>query len=128
MVERIILSAIIGLIAIAGFEFFNRVKRFRASTASQINKGEKGSSILYFRSDNCSGCAAQNQIIRQLAVDLQKAIKKIDVDENPQLAETYGVISLPTTLVMDAAGNARYINYGVVNPRKLTQQWVSVTS
>ena len=126
MLERLLITGIIGLLSIAGFEILNGFQRQRATAANQANNHETSPYILYFRSDSCSGCETQSQLLMQLDDALQYAIQKVDVDQNPQLAETYGVLSLPTTLVMDADGNARYINYGVVNPRKLTHQWMSV--
>ncbi len=126
MLDRVLITILVGLLSLAGFEIVSRLQRQRATIANQTTGRTANPHILYFRSDNCASCATQTQLLAQLDDELQYAIEKIDVDANPKLAEAYGVMSLPTTLVMDAAGNARYINYGVVNPRKLTNQWMTV--
>ena len=128
MVERLIITGIIGLISIAGFEIFSGFGREKATQLNVIKGSNKKPQIMYFRSESCSSCAAQNQYMSELNQEIQQAILKIDVDEQPLLAESYGVMSLPTTLLNDAKGNTRFINYGIVNAKKLTSQWESVLS
>lgn len=127
MIERLLITGLIGLFSVAGFEIFSGMRRKQATAASQVTRYTSGPHILYFRSESCTGCATQTELMTRLDDDLQSVIQKVDVDVDPQLAQAYGVLSLPTTLIMDAGGNARYINYGVVNPKKLTSQWQNIT-
>lgn len=50
----------------------------------------------------CAPCRMQGPIIEELA-DERSDIKvgKLDVDENPEIAEKYGVMSIPTLLVIE---------------------------
>ncbi len=47
---------------------------------------------------------------------------EIDATERPDLAKIWGVMSVPTTFLLDAHGEARYVNNGVARAEKLMQQ------
>ena len=86
----------------------------------------KGPCILYFTGASCPGCKKQDNVMTHLEDSIQQAIQKVDVDKNPGMAEIYEVMSLPTTMILDADGYVQHFNYGVVNTRKLIRQWKSV--
>lgn len=50
----------------------------------------------------CAPCRMQGPIVEELT-DERSDIKvgKLDVDENPEIAEKYGVMSIPTLLVIE---------------------------
>lgn len=47
---------------------------------------------------------------------------EIDAAERPDLAKTWGVMSVPTTFLLDSRGVARYVNHGVTRAEKLMAQ------
>jgi thioredoxin 1 len=49
----------------------------------------------------CGPCQMMGPIIEQLAEELEGKVivGKINVDENPQMAQKYGIMSIPTLLV-----------------------------
>jgi hypothetical protein len=47
---------------------------------------------------------------------------EIDASARPDLAKTWGVMSVPTTFLLDARGEARYVNHGVTRAEKLLEQ------
>ena len=49
-------------------------------------------------------------------------VVEIDAYERPDLAKLWGVISVPTTFLLDARGEARYVNNGVARANKLMEQ------
>lgn len=49
-------------------------------------------------------------------------IVEIDATERPDLAKTWGVMSVPTTFLLDLRGEARYVNNGVTRAEKLMEQ------
>lgn len=52
----------------------------------------------------CGPCQIQGPIIEQLANELSEQkmkIGKLDVDENPNTAQKYGILSIPTLLFMN---------------------------
>lgn len=56
--------------------------------------------LVDFYADWCGACRVQDPILDELAREVDAAkIVKVNVDEQPELAERYRVISLPTLLV-----------------------------
>jgi peroxiredoxin len=49
-------------------------------------------------------------------------VVEINAYEQPDLAKTWGVLSVPTTFVIDERGEARYVNNGVARAEKLLEQ------
>jgi hypothetical protein len=49
-------------------------------------------------------------------------VVEIDAAERPELARRWGVMSVPTTFVLDARGKARYVNNGIARADKLLRQ------
>ncbi len=59
--------------------------------------------LIDFYADWCGPCKMQSPIIDQIAEEQGEVIKvgKINVDESPELAEKYGVMSIPTILIIE---------------------------
>jgi hypothetical protein len=49
-------------------------------------------------------------------------VVEIDATERPDLAKTWGVMSVPTTFLLNSRGEARYVNNGVARVEKLMEQ------
>ena len=61
----------------------------------------EGIILLDFYADWCGPCRMVLPIVEEIAAEREDvAVGKINVDENPQLASRYGVISIPTLIVM----------------------------
>ncbi len=119
----------LGLIALAALFLFllNLYQRRRATAAAQADTGEadvrsQRPRVLYFRSDTCISCETQSRLFEKLDVSILELVQKVDVDRERDLAETYNVLTLPTILVIDAEGQVRHINYGLVAPQRLQTQ------
>lgn len=81
--------------------------------------------LLVFGSPGCRTCAgAQKPAVRSLADRLGKAIQilEVDVTTQPELAERYGVLSLPTIFVLDRTGSPQRVNHGFVPSGELHRQ------
>ncbi|MGH7722511.1 MAG: TlpA family protein disulfide reductase [Candidatus Dormibacteria bacterium] len=80
--------------------------------------------ILYFTADHCTVCrVAQRpalQRLREVVLDL--GIREIDVARDPGSARAYRVMTLPTTVVLDAAGRAVAVNAGFAAESTLRDQ------
>ncbi len=60
---------------------------------------EKNLPILLFSSDNCSLCPPIFEDINKLSAEFPLDIKVIDIDSNEELANEFGILSLPTTII-----------------------------
>ncbi len=81
--------------------------------------------IVYFTTPGCIPCRTQQQpALEQLRRDLNDHIQifKIDATEDPAAAERWGVMTAPTTFVLDENLKPRHVNYGVADTRKLKAQ------
>jgi thioredoxin-like negative regulator of GroEL len=86
-----------------------------------------GPAILFFSGAACTIChTAQRPALDRLApaLDGRVAVREIDVAEEPSLAQRFKVMSLPTTVVVDADGRARAVNAGFAPAPVLQRQLV----
>ena len=58
--------------------------------------------VLHFSADWCGPCAAVRRVVQQVLDDRSDARElELDIDAHPILARELGVLSLPTTFVLD---------------------------
>lgn len=76
--------------------------------------------ILYFTGESCSVCRThQEPALARLG---SVRIDKVDAVAERDLADRFSVYTLPTTVVMSAAGTALHVNYGYAPAPKLERQ------
>lgn len=130
MFERILISLTLIILLVAAYGLFQARHRVKAQKAirRQVTLANGQPSLLYFWSDDCAPCVTQAQFLRQLPdqVSEQVRVEKIDAEKEPQMAATYGVFTLPTTMLVDGQGSVRHVNYGLTDVRKLTSQLESL--
>jgi thioredoxin-like negative regulator of GroEL len=81
--------------------------------------------ILYFTTPDCAPCrTVQGPAIEELGEQLGDRLQvvKIDASEQMALADYWGVLSVPTTFIIDAEGQPRHVNNGVTPAVRLRQQ------
>lgn len=87
--------------------------------------------ILYFTTPGCGPCRAVQapalEEIKQAHAGSVQVIK-IDAQEHPDIADHWGVLSVPTTFVIDRSGKPRFLNAGVARAEKLERQLSEVAS
>jgi thioredoxin 1 len=66
----------------------------------------------------------QRPALRRLEATLgdRLQIVEINAQEQPDLARQWGVLSVPTTFLLDSQGKTRHVNYGVTPTEKLLAQ------
>ena len=81
--------------------------------------------ILYFTTPGCAPCkAVQRPALQNVQALLGERLQVIEVDAEarPDLANYWGVLSVPTTFIIDARGEPRRVNHGVASTDKLLGQ------
>ena len=81
--------------------------------------------IVYFTTPDCVPCKTiQRPALDKIKTLLGERLQVIEIDasERPDLAKSWGVMSVPTTFLLDAHGEARYVNNGVARVEKLMEQ------
>lgn len=81
--------------------------------------------IVYFTTPDCVPCKTlQRPAIESVTNMLGERLHVVEIDatQQPNLAKNWGVMSVPTTFVLDARGEARYVNNGVARAEKLLEQ------
>jgi thiol-disulfide isomerase/thioredoxin len=81
--------------------------------------------LVYFTTPDCAPCkTVQRPAIERVSNLLGEKLHVVEIDasEQPDVAKTWGVMSVPTTFVLDASGEARYVNNGVARAEKLLEQ------
>ena len=103
----------------------NRLSRRRA-TAPGLEKLRPGlPAILYFTTPDCVPCrTAQRPALERLKAEMAGGVQVLEVDAGaqPVVADYWGVLSVPTTFIIDPAGRPRRVNHGVTSKEKLKQQ------
>jgi thiol-disulfide isomerase/thioredoxin len=94
------------------------------SSAQGLTHGDRPA-ILYFTTPDCAPCKTiQRPAIETLQRQLGESFEVVEVDAStrPELASQWGVLSVPTTFILDREGAPRYVNHGVAPVRKLQSQ------
>jgi thioredoxin 1 len=81
--------------------------------------------LVDFWAEWCGPCRAVGPVLEEVAGELQGKLKivKLNVDENPQTAAKYGVMSIPT-LMMFKNGELASRQVGAAPKAKL-EQWIT---
>jgi thioredoxin 1 len=117
---------IIGLGAFAYWLINQRLLiRARNNIFALVDKLPDKPVLVYFTTPDCAPCkTVQRPAIDRVSNLLGEKLEVIEINayEQPDLAKTWGVMSVPTTFVLDARGEARYVNNGVARAEKLLEQ------
>jgi len=131
MTTELLTRALMALtIAGVGVGVYGLANRYVLSRASEKYRGLESfrlgiSAILYFTSPTCVPCkTTQRPAIQKVKEQLGEEIQVIEIDasQRTDLADYWGVLSVPTTFVIDPKGQPRHINHGVTLASKLLHQ------
>jgi thiol-disulfide isomerase/thioredoxin len=117
-------------ISLAGWALFHLVSRLNLrrveAVAPRLDALEPGkAAIVYFTTPDCAACkSVQRPALVRLQQMMGNRLQIIEINayENPDMAKTWGVMSVPTTFVLDLKGSPRQVNYGVTPAEKLFSQ------
>lgn len=86
---------------------------------------DAGIRVLAFSSEDCSPChTLQRPALDRLLGERQGRVSVVEIDapSSPELTRRYAVLTVPTTVVLDASGKAHAVNYGFAPAGKLLAQ------
>lgn len=88
---------------------------------SEILKSEK-TVLIDFYADWCGPCKMMSPVIDEIAEEMKENVKvgKVNVDENQDLAMEYGVMSIPTIVVLKN-GEVQKTFVGVTDKEEIKQ-------
>jgi len=79
-------------------------------------------SILFFKSDFCTQCLNLQKPVLNNIQTKNISIYTIDAPSAETLTKKFRIRSVPTTIVVNNQGQAKYINRGFVNEKILLEQ------
>jgi thiol-disulfide isomerase/thioredoxin len=82
-------------------------------------------SLVYFTSPTCAPCRTyQRPVIERLQAQLGERLQVVEIDASSEteIADRWGVMSVPTTFLFDTQGQPRFVNHGVTPLEKLFRQ------
>lgn len=127
ILSRTIFAAAIIALGIFGYWLINQrlLVRAKSNIFTLFNQLPNKPVIVYFTTPDCAPCKtvqrpALNRVTQILGDSLE--IVEIDATQRPDLAKQWGVMSVPTTFLLDVRGEARYVNNGVTRAEKLMEQ------
>jgi hypothetical protein len=131
MIERlIILAALLLVVAALAVAIRARARRAAEQARGRTVPAEllqpsalSGRSILYFFGSHCSLCRQQSAVLDTLEAQEGTPVTRIDAAHHAQLARSLGVMTVPSTAVLDR-GQVRAVNLG---PRSLQDLQAQLT-
>lgn len=140
-IEAVVITVVLLCVALGGYWLYRLLNGRRAlqklrgdsdSPAAkffpnyQLNKP----GIVLFTADYCGPCKHRQRpnIQKVIAHFGESTIQfiMVDVDELPEVANRWGVMSLPTTVILDKDGKPIHINHGVTEQETLQKQLQSI--
>lgn len=129
MLERLIIAGVISIVGVAlyrGVQWLNLRRVSRLGDDPILADWRHGKpAILYFTAEFCVPCRTQQRPaldrLRSHVGDRVQIIQ-VDAEHATATAARWGVMSLPTTFVLDGNGKPQAVNYGVASTEKLLTQ------
>lgn len=131
MTDRLLLALLLialGVLAYRAYAWL--VLRRRIVAGLGLDEFRPGSpAVLYFTDPGCAPCVnVQDPALAELKSAFGSGLQVIKVQalERTDLTDAWGVLSLPTTFIIDATGRPRGVNHGVARADKLREQLAAI--
>ncbi len=131
MLERVLVAIGVMIFGVLTYRLLLWAQQRVVTRRAQTHALSDRAALLIFTSPTCAPCKLQQlPIVNRLMTDWNDRIdlQVIDVTEQPEIAQQYGVWSLPTSIVLKADQSVVAINQGVAHAKKLRQQFEQATA
>lgn len=131
MLERLglaLLIAVVGLAVYLGWTRWWLARKARQTLGLPDYKPGRPA-VLYFTAPGCLPCeTVQRPALNELMAQWDGRLQVLEVDaiEHPDLADSWGVLAVPTTFVIDSHGRPRRVNHGVARLDRLSAQLAEI--
>lgn len=125
MLERILIFVVFCTVCYGAYQALQRWQIRRISKIDPLLAGLRLDipTIVYFTTPLCHVCKfQQTPVLEQLQREAAVQVIRVDAAEQPDAAERWGVLTAPTTFILDQRGLPRAVNNGVADERTLCQQ------
>lgn len=127
LLTRILWTVLLTGAGIGLFLLINRTILHRTADLSRYLPGWQPGRpvILYFTTPDCAPCRTiQRPALQQVQAEWGDRLQVIEVDatRRADLAKRWGVLSVPTTFLLDTTGKPRFVNHGVTRAEHLMDQ------
>jgi len=128
MIERLVIVAVLAILGVVVYQLYTRRQLAQISAKSSADPILNGlnpevPTIVYFTTPNCIPCKTQQQPAIKKVRDTQEVqVVQIDATQDPDAASRWGVMSAPTTFVLDSSFKPKSVNHGVADETKLLKQ------
>jgi len=136
MIERIVILIVLAGLGLIAYRLTLRHQFARAAAAAAgmdplLSGALPGvPTIVYFTTPDCAPCRLQQTpTLNRLQTELGDRMRVIRVDatEDPDAADRWGVMTVPTLFLLDGSGQPRGVHNGVVGEAQLRRQVEALT-
>ena len=127
ILQRIFWTLFIVSLGLSLYYLGNRWILFRAARQTVPGIIRLGiPTLLYFTTPTCAPCKTVQrpaiERLKELAGDRLQVVE-IDAASQPEIARQWGVLSVPTTFILDEEGKPRHVNHGITPTDTLVKEF-----
>ncbi len=130
MADRVVILCFVLVASIAVWQLWRYYQRRQLQQVAKsalppalMERLPVGPTVLYFTGEHCAQCRLQQTpILAQLVATVKINLHTVDAVAEQSLANFYGVMTLPTTVLLDSAHRPTAINHGLAPLSQLRQQ------
>lgn len=135
MVERIIVLIGLALLIVTGWAAVRlwsawKLRRLQEAAPLADLAPVGRPAVIAFSTPTCAEChIRQAPALSRLSAALgdQVTVRSLSALEHPDLVEKIGILTVPATVVLDAAGTVRHLNLGYASDTRLREQLVGAS-
>ncbi len=132
VIVLVLVTTLLWLLVWSGRRFVGRQRQHALASAPMTPSDDVDANtslslvrILAFSSADCRQCHELQIPALQRVLDARGSkvsVAEVDAPNSPDLTQRYRVLTVPSTVVMDAQGRAHAVNYGFANTQRLLEQ------